>query len=457
MLKAISPLDGRYGERVEKLGDYFSEYALMGARVWFELQYLLALDRTGVFPALAKREVKRIEKLSGSFAKADFDRIKEIEAEIDHDVKACELYLADALKLRHPNMIHFGLTSEDVNNTAHSLLLKKYRDEQQLPQLRELLDMLGGRIGDWKSLPFPARTHGQMASPTTAGKEMAVFASRILRQYKALKALRFRAKCNGSTGNYSALHAAAPDVDWITFSQEFLASLDLDMNPATTQIEDHDTWSEYFSVSARINTVILDMDADIWNYLMLGYLRQKSAQAEVGSSTMPHKVNPINFENSEGNAGIANALLLHFTRKLPRSRLQRDLSDSTVERNFGTALGHGYLAIAETMRGLAKLEVNSAGCEKELDAYPELLAEPVQTILRREDFDRPYDMLKNLSRGRSMSVADLNRFINSLKVTDKVRKELTELRSRSYTGLAEKICNEVLREIKKIQQKEKAV
>ncbi len=450
MLKAISPLDGRYGQRVGKLGDYFSEYALMGARVWVELQYLPALDKTGVFPSLNKREIKRIESLSQSFGKEDYHKIKAIEAELNHDVKACEVFLGDALKLRYPNMIHFGLTSEDINNIAHTLLIKKYRDEEQLPQVRELLLFLAERIREWKALPFPSRTHGQMASPTTAGKEMAVFASRLLRQFKALRALRFRGKCNGATGNYSALAVAAPGTDWIKFSKDFLKALDLEMNPATTQIEDHDTWAEYFSLTERINNILLDMNTDIWTGLMLGYFRQKPSKNEVGSSTMPHKVNPINFENSEGNIGISNVLLHHFSEKLTRSRLQRDLSDSTVERNFGVALGHAFLAAEESRRGLEKITVNTEYCEKALHAYPELLAEPIQTILRREHFENPYDMLKNLTRGQSMSIAQLNKFINALKVSDGVRKELTELRTHTYTGLAEKICNEVLREISKI-------
>ncbi|MFO7841957.1 MAG: adenylosuccinate lyase [Fidelibacterota bacterium] len=450
MLKAISPLDGRYSKRVEKLGDYFSEYALMGARIWVELQYLTVLDKTMIFPPLNKREIRRIEKLSGSFGKEDYDKIKEIEAELNHDVKACEIYLTEVLKLRYPNMIHFGLTSEDVNNISHTLLMKKYRDELQLPQLKRLLLLFAGKIKEWKSLPFPARTHGQMASPSTAGKELAVFASRLLHQYKALKSLRFRGKCNGATGNYSAMLAAAPGIDWIKLSKDFLKELGLDMNPVTTQIEDHDTWAEYFSISARINNIILDMNTDMWSYLMLGYITQIPAGGEVGSSTMPHKVNPINFENSEGNIGISNALLKHIGEKLMLSRLQRDLSDSTVERNFGVALGHAYLAAEESMRGLEKITVNSGYCEKELNAYPELLAEPIQTILRRENFEKPYEMLKNLTRTRKLSIAELNKFINALKVSDEVRKELAELRAYKYTGLAEKICEEVLRAINKI-------
>ncbi len=449
MLKAISPLDGRYLKRVEALGDYFSEYALMGARVWVELQYLLALNETGIFPPLGKREIKRIEKMSKTFTKNDYDAIKEIEQTLNHDVKSCEVYLIRELKLRNPNMIHFGLTSEDVNNISHSLILKKYRDEYQLPQLKLFLNFMGKKISEWKTISMPARTHGQMASPTTAGKEMAVFASRILRQYTALKNLKFRGKLNGASGNFSAFVSASKDVNWIQFSKKFLESLDLEMNPATTQIEDHDNWSEYFFIIKMINTILIDMNEDMWMYLMLGYFKQKITVGEVGSSTMPHKVNPINFENSEGNLGIANSLLEHFSSKLSRSRLQRDLSDSTVERNFGVALGHASLGLQETQHGLKKLTVNAELCENELNDYPELLAEPIQTILRREGFSNPYEIMKSLTRGHGITIANLNKFINSLKVNDEVRKELADLRTFTYVGIAEKICNEIIKDLKK--------
>ncbi|MFA5436289.1 MAG: adenylosuccinate lyase [Candidatus Neomarinimicrobiota bacterium] len=450
MLKAISPLDGRYYERTAPLGDYFSEFALMGARVWVELQFLLALDPYGIFPPLNKRERSKIEKMAKGFSPDDYTAIKKIEAELNHDVKACELYLQETLGLRHPNRIHFGLTSEDVNNIAYTLLLKKYRDERQLPRLRELLNFLADKIEAWRSIPIPARTHGQMASPTTAGKELAVYAERLLRRYKELKNLKFRAKCNGATGNYSAFTAAAPGTDWQKFAANFIESLDLEMNPATTQIEDHDSWADYFYLTRMINGILLDLDRDMWMYLMLGYFRQKNQSAEVGSSTMPHKVNPINFENSEGNLGIANALLDHFIAKLPNSRLQRDLSDSTVERNFGVALGHGDLGLGETLHGLAKVDVNREYCVQELNAYPELLAEPIQTILRREGFEKPYEMLKNLTRGNRLTVAELNKFIDSLKISDELRRELTALRSSSYTGLAEAVCSRILAHLKKV-------
>lgn len=454
MLKAISPLDGRYMSKVEKVGDYFSEYALMGARVWVELQFLLALDETGLFPPLKKGEIKQIQSMSACFCEDDYLAIKEIESTLNHDVKACEVFLRQTLKLKHPNMIHFGLTSEDVNNLSHSLLLNNYMHDVQLPQMRELFTLLAEHISNWKSVPYPARTHGQMASPTTGGKEMAVFASRLLRQYKAMTKFKFRGKLNGATGNYSAFVSAGDHIDWPVFSKKFIQSLGLDFNPVTTQIEDHDAWGEYFSMTQRFNSIVMDMDQDIWTYLMLGYLKQKSIKDEVGSSTMPHKVNPINFENSEGNLGISNALLIHFSTKLSRSRLQRDLSDSTVERNFGIALGHSFLGLSETMRGLKKLTVNEELCRKELDSYPELLAEPIQTILRREGFHDPYMMMKNLTRGKHMQIADLNKFIDNLKVEPDVRLELANLRSVSYLGKAVQICEATLAELQDVLPQE---
>ncbi len=450
MLKAISPLDGRYLKRVEVLGDYFSEFALMGSRVWVECQFLLALDKTGLFDPLSSREIKKIQKQLELFTEKDYLAIKEIEKTLNHDVKSCEVFLINTLGLKHPNMIHFGLTSEDVNNLSHTLLLKRYRDEVQLPALSDFLGFLAGKIKEWKSIPMPARTHGQMASPTTVGKEFAVFASRILRQYSALKNFTFRGKLNGATGNYSAFTSASKDVDWIKFSKDFIAGIGLDINPVTTQIEDHDNWAEYFFLTKMINTILIDMNEDMWVYLMLGYLKQEAKTGEVGSSTMPHKVNPINFENSEGNLGIANSLLEHFTSKLSRSRLQRDLSDSTVERNFGVALGHTHLGLVETMRGLKKLTVNVEFCESELHRYPELLAEPIQTILRRENFANPYDVMKNLTRGNDFTVANLNKFIDTLKVEDKTRMELSQLRTYSYVGLAEKVCDDLLKELKSL-------
>lgn len=449
MFKTISPLDSRYFKRIEPLADYFSEFALMGSRIQVELQYLLALDKTKLFPPLTSREIKKIEKYLDSFTEKDYLAIKNIEKSLNHDLKACEIFLVNVLDLKYPNMIHFALTSEDVNNLAYTLLIKKYRDEVQLPALKDYLDFLIEKIQDWKAIPIPARTHGQMASPTTAGKEIAVFASRLLRQYQALEVLKFRGKLNGATGNYSAFKVASGDLDWIKFSNDIIKSLGLEVNALSTQIDDHDNWAEYFFLTQMINNILIDMDQDMWLYLMLGYLKQEVNADEVGSSTMPHKVNPINFENSEGNLGIANSLLEHFISKLSRSRLQRDLSDSTVERNIGVALGHAHLGLLESRRGLEKLTVNVEYCENELHKYPELLAEPIQTILRRENFANPYDMMKHLTRGQEFTIGNLNKFIDLLKVSDEVRQELSQLRTYFYVGFAERICDDFLKDIKK--------
>ena len=447
MDKAISPLDGRYGKRLAHLGVYFSEYALMRMRLRVELLFLQALDQTGLFPPLNAAEQQAIAAKLSEFKKDDYRRIKAIEAEINHDVKACEVFLRQALNLRNPNMIHFGLTSEDVNNLAYALLLKDYLEQQQLPQLKSLMAQLAGHAKKWCGDPFPARTHGQMASPTTAGKEMAVYLNRLWRVYDALEHFRFRAKLNGATGNYSALLAAFPQYDWLDFSQRFVQTLGLEFNVATTQIEDHDTYGEYFALNKQTANIVLDLDRDMWLYLTLGYLTMEADTGAVGSSTMPHKVNPINFENSEGNLQLAIALFNGITDKLGNSRLQRDLSDSTVQRNMGVALTHSYLAVQETLKGLSRLRLNRPRCLAELRAHPELLAEPIQTILRREGFVNPYNLLKEITRGRRVSHEDLQDFIRGLDVPQKVKDELLALKVENYLGLAQKICLSVLQKV----------
>ncbi len=447
MDRAISPLDGRYGRRLVHLGEYFSEFALMRMRVRVELLFVRALDKTGLFSPLNDPEREAIERQLAKFSDADYRRIKEIEARINHDVKACEVFLRETLNLRNPNMIHFGLTSEDVNNVSYSLLLKEYAEKEQLPQLKTLLEQLAAHAKAWCGAPFPARTHGQMASPTTGGKEMAVYLSRLWRVYRALQNFRFRGKLNGATGNYSALLAAFPEYDWIAFSENFLQSLGLEPNPATTQIEDHDAWGEYFAVSKQIANIILDLDRDMWLYLTLGYLVMEADAGAVGSSTMPHKVNPINFENSEGNLQISIALLNGITDKLGNSRLQRDLSDSTVERNMGVALAHSYLAVQETLKGLKRLQINEARCLAELSAHPELLAELIQTILRLEGLDDPYTLLKEITRGKRVTMEMLQKFIEQLEVSENVKQELRALKVENYTGLAEEICRKVLQKV----------
>ncbi len=444
-MDAISPLDGRYGERLAPLAAYFSEPALMGARVRVELQYLEALDTTALFPALTPTERDAMGRAGAAFTAEDYQRIKAIERSVHHDVKACELYLRERLPLANPNMIHFGLTSEDVNNLAYSLLLKSFVGEQLAPLLRRLVARLAAMAAAGKAVPFPARTHGQLASPSTAGKEMAVFLARLLRQNERLVGFRFRGKLNGATGNYQALAAAFPGHDWPAFALGFVSRLGLEFNPATTQIEDHDAWGELFYLVRQINTIVLDLDTDLWLYLALGYFEQAADRKAVGSSTMPHKVNPIHFENSEGNIAMANALLAALAEKLGHSRLQRDLSDSTVARNIGVALAHSILAWQETLRGLDEVAVNPARCRAELENNPQLLAEPIQTILRAHGHPDPYTLLKELTRGRTVTAADLRAFIDRLDVPEELRERLRRLEVTAYTGFAERITDDVLR------------
>lgn len=452
---AISPLDGRYGAKLRHLSEYFSEFALMRMRCLVEIQYVEALNNTGLFPRLEEEELKSIHLAKHNFNREDYDRIKEIEKTVNHDVKACELFLREKLLLKQSNMIHFGLTSEDINNLAYTLLFKEFVDKEQMEQLNRLMLILSKKASQWQNIPFPARTHGQKASPSTAGKEIAVHLSRLLRQFKRLKRHRFIGKLNGATGTYAAMLAAFPDFDWLYFSCEFIERLGLNYSIATTQIEDHDTWAEYFAIVRSINNIVLDLDRDIWMYLMLGYFIDKGEKESIGSSTMPHKINPIRFENSEGNLQISNSLLDMLSNKLTTSRLQRDLSDSTVTRNVGIALSHSYLALNETINGLLKIEINESRCMEELEDSPELLAEPIQTILRAEGTEDPYTLLKDLTRGRRITYDDLNEFIRNLDVSDEIKARLYSLTVSKYTGYASMICNLVLEDARsELQDKE---
>ncbi len=440
----ISPLDGRYRDRVGHLSRFFSEMALMRARCQVELRWVEALDRTGIFAPLSNDERARLRQALDTFTEADFGRIKAIEAEIRHDVKACERFLIERLDLERPWLIHFGLGTEDVNNLAYSRLFDAFRIQEQIPLLDRLLESLAELAERWAAAPFPARTHGQLASPTTAGKELALFLHRLLRQREGLLRFRFRGKLNGATGNLSALAAAAPEADWPDLSRRFVEELGLEPNPATTQIEDHDAWAEYFALTARINTIVLDLDRDCWSYLSRGYLVQRPRTGEVGSSTMPHKVNPIRFENSEGNLELSNALLRAFADELPRSRMQRDLSDSTLTRNVGVALAHAHLAWSETLAGLERLDLDHERCLRELAAAPELLAEPYQVILKLAGVSEPYELLRNASQGRHLTRGDLHRLTSGLDLPPGVEARLAALDPTTYTGLAEDLCREVL-------------
>ncbi len=446
---AISPLDGRYAKRLQHLAAYFSEFALMRARCRVELRYVRALDKTKLFPPLTSAEKQRIEWAIREFSDEDYQRIKEIEVRTRHDVKACEIFLREKVRLANNNLIHFGLTSEDVNNLAYNLLLKEYLEHEQLPLLKSLLEHLCTLAAQWKSVPFMARTHGQKASPTTVGKEVAVYLQRLLRQYRKLKSFRFTSKLNGAVGNFSAMLAAFPDYDWLNFTRIFLDSLELTPNIATTQIEDHDTWAEYFNSTRQINNIVIDLDQDFWAYISRDLFHEEAKAGEVGSSTMPHKVNPINFENSEGNLMLSNALLSMLSDKLCRSRMQRDLSDSTVERNIGVALSHAYLALSETIRGLQKVRINREKCLADLEESPELLTEPVQTILKTAGIEDPYSLLKQLSRGKKISRDTLKVFVDGLDIEQALKERLHALEVTSYTGDAVRICDEVLSKTKK--------
>jgi adenylosuccinate lyase len=440
----ISPLDGRYGERLRHLSAYFSEFALMRARCQIELRYVKALNETGLFPKLSDDELERIDQVIDIFCDSDYQRIKAIEQTTRHDVKACEFFLQEKLNLSSNNLIHFGLTSEDANNLAYNLSLKAYLEKEHLPVLKKLLALLCDLASQWQTIPFPARTHGQKASPTTAGKEIAVFINRLLRPYRTLKTFRFMGKLNGAVGNFSAMLAAFPDYDWMSFSHQFVESLGLTPNIATTQIEDHDTWAEYFNLTRQINNIVLDLNQDFWSYISRDLFQEQTTAGEVGSSTMPHKVNPINFENSEGNLMLSNSLLTMLSDKLCRSRMQRDLSDSTVERNIGVALTHSYLALTETIQGLNKVRINETTCRDELEHSPELLAEPIQTILRTVIQGDPYTLLKRLTRGKTITQEDLLQFINRLEVSPKIKAQLKGLQVTSYIGDAVRICEKVL-------------
>ena len=434
----ISPLDGRYAGRLGHLGRFFSEFALMRYRCKVELLYLNALQG-GPFPELTPEETARVDDALAEFSDEDYRGNKKVEKTTNHDVKACELFLAEKLGLRHPEMIHFGLTSEDVNNLAYSLLLKDFVAEEQVGAVELLARQLLALALDWKGIPFPASTHGQPASPTTAGKEVAVFLSRLVRQLSKLKKFRFAGKLNGATGNFSALRAAVPECDWIRFSIDFVASLGLEANPVTTQIEDHDRWCEYFDLVRRINSIVLDLDTDAWEYISRGYLVQRPAAGEVGSSTMPHKVNPINFENSEGNLALSNSLLHTLSDRLSGSRMQRDLSDSTVERNMGVALAHSMLALGETVAGLKKVKLDEDACLTAIRTNPGLLAEPFQTILRTAGMPDAYDRLKELTRGRQVTVADFHALADSLDLPGHLRERLRSQDACSYLGEAERL------------------
>jgi adenylosuccinate lyase len=443
-LNALSPLDGRYASKLDALRPWLSESAFMKQRVFVEIHWLLALGSAGLadVPRISQADADFLLSLANAFTDADAQRIKEIEAVTNHDVKAVEYFLKEKVSgrpdlLKASEFIHFACTSEDINNTAHGLMLRGARDTVLLPQLRKIHDALTELAVANASVPMLSRTHGQPASPTTLGKEIANIAKRLERAIAVIAAVPLLAKMNGAVGNYNAHLSAYPDFDWEQFARDVVEQrLGLQFNPYTIQIEPHDGMAELFDAIARANTILLDMDRDFWAYISLGYFKQRTKAGEIGSSTMPHKVNPIDFENSEGNLGVANALLRHLAEKLPLSRWQRDLTDSTVLRNLGPAFGHSVLAYDSAMRGIGKLEVNTAAITADLDACWEVLAEPVQTVMRRYGIENPYEQLKELTRGKGINQADLQTFIRGLAIPDDAKARLLEMTPSSYLGKA---------------------
>jgi adenylosuccinate lyase len=450
-LDALSPLDGRYRTAVGPLRDYLSEKALIRERVVVECDYLRELGKAGVV-ALTDEEDALLLSWGNDFSDADAARVKEFEKTTNHDVKAVEYFLKEKTKSTtlagKAEWFHFGLTSEDVNSLAYAFMLRGTLANVIMPALEEIRAALDTLAREHAATAMLARTHGQSASPTTFGKEMRVFESRLKRQMDALAHADIPVKFSGATGTYAAHAAAFPERDWVAFAHAFMArfnaqdaEMHLVLSPATTQIESHDGYAEIFDSIRRINTILLDFSQDMWRYISDGWVKQKPKEGEVGSSTMPHKVNPIDFENAEGNLGVANALCEHFSRKLPISRLQRDLSDSTVERAFGEAFGHALVGYIALHKGLGKIAVDAEAMGETLDAHPEVVAEALQTVLRREGVAVPYEKLKGLTRGKQVTLEEIAAFVDTLSVTDAVKKELKAFTPRSYTGLAGRIAS----------------
>ena len=443
-LSAISPVDGRYGARSAELRAVFSEYGLMHRRVEVEIRWLQWLgqspDLTGL-PALSEEATRQLDAIIRDFSEADAGRIKEIEKTTNHDVKAVEYFIrekiaANKVLRRYTPFIHFACTSEDINNLGQGLMLTAARKDHLLPALEGLMDTLCEHAARWAALPMLAHTHGQPASPTTLGKELALFAHRLQRQLAQFRQLDILGKFNGAVGNFNAHLSACPEADWMDISRRFVESLGLTHNPHTAQIEPHDNKAEYFQSLSRINTILLDLCRDLWGYISLDYFQLKAVAGEVGSSTMPHKVNPIDFENAEGNLGLANALLGFMAEKLPVSRWQRDLTDSTVTRNMGTAVAHCLIAYQSCLKGLGKLEANEGRLRADLNDNPEVLAEAVQTVMRKHGIEDSYEKLKELTRGQRITLALLRQFIESLDIRAGDKAALLALEPADYVGNA---------------------
>jgi len=443
-LTAISPVDGRYRNKTEALASCFSEYALIRYRVLVEIRWLQQLAaHPGIeeAPAISEAGIEHLENIIRHFSETDAERVKAIEATTNHDVKAVEYFIKEKIA-EHPDLkqqvefVHFACTSEDINNLSYALMLRDGRDMVMLPVMHQLVDRLRELAHETAEQPMLSRTHGQTASPTTVGKELANVVYRLERQLTQFADCAVMGKINGAVGNYNAHLSAYPAIDWQANAKSFVEKLGLSWNPYTTQIEPHDFIAEMFAACCRFNTILIDLDRDIWGYISLGYFKQRAIAGEVGSSTMPHKVNPIDFENSEGNLGIANAIMQHLAEKLPISRWQRDLTDSTVLRSSGTGFAHSLIAYHASLKGLSKLSLNPQALQRDLDNAWEILAEPIQTVMRRYGVEQPYEKLKELTRGQAITQEVLREFINTLEIPEEARQALRELRPDNYIGNA---------------------
>lgn len=444
----LSPLDGRYAEMTAPLSGYFSEFAFLRDRVRVELNFIAALSKTGIFRPLTSSESTQIESILSNFSVADAESILEYERKTRHDVKAIEYFIQG--KLQNTSLqdfipwIHFGLTSEDTNSLGQAIALKESRDKIILPNLQSLISNLSDFAIRSRSVPMLARTHGQFAVPTTVGKEFAVYIARLKKTRDDIASHRFEAKLTGAVGNFNALQSAAPQVDWISFSEKFVSSFDLEPNLITTQILPYDNWVRYFDLIRLTNSILIDFAQDIWRYISDGSLKQAVVAGEVGSSTMPQKVNPIDFENAEGNLGVANSLFMHYAQKLTVSRLQRDLSDSTVRRTFGTALGHSLIAWINFQRGLKRIAPDEEKLKAELNAHWEVVSEGAQTILRAVGKPDAYESLKEQTRGRVLTEAEYKSWVDAIEVDDETRKKLKSLSPETYIGLAIQLTDRVV-------------
>lgn len=443
-LTAISPLDGRYGNKTIPLRAIFSEYGLIRARVEVEIRWLQRLadhDAIKEVPAFSATTNAQLNDIVTHFSEADAQRIKDIEATTNHDVKAVEYFIKEKFAGNDElqavtEFVHFACTSEDINNLSHGLMLKAGRDTVVVPMMKEIAEAIRKLAHEHAAVPMLSRTHGQTASPTTLGKEMANVVARLERQIRQVEQVEVLGKINGAVGNYNAHISAYPDIDWQANAEIFVTSLGLNLNPYTTQIEPHDYIAELFDAIARFNTILLDFDRDIWSYISMGFFKQRTIAGEVGSSTMPHKVNPIDFENSEGNLGLANAVISHMATKLPISRWQRDLTDSTVLRNMGVGMGYSLIAYQASMKGISKLLVNKERIAADLDNAWEVLAEPIQTVMRRYNIEQPYEKLKAFTRGKAITKEAMGEFIASLDLPQAVKDELNAMTPASYIGNA---------------------